>query len=148
MFFLGAHEFYVGITRVERTAEGETQITLKVFADDLEQSMKEAFHVESPLVMGATTTDSLLFRMVKQHVMCWAGEKKLPLSYLGWEQEKDQVFIYVYHPAGTPAPTRIQNTLLMKSFPKQIHIIQWKGSTCDQTDFTQREKPAIEFKCP
>ena len=148
LWLLGAHEFYVGITRIAHTPTGETQITIKLFADDLERACMEMGAAENPLVPGSSKTDSLLFRMVRQEVTCWAGPKKLNLSYLGWEQEKDQVFIYVFLPEGSGIPTRIKNTLLMQSFPKQIHIIQWKGRGCESTDFTQREKPAIDLKCP
>jgi hypothetical protein len=145
---ISMHSFYVGITTIERTSEGENHITIQVFSDDLALAVFQKAGQESQLANQTPATDSLLKRYVMAHLGIFNGTTRLPIQFLGYEQQGDQTFLYLLNAKGSQAPDRIVNNLLMERFERQIHIIQYTEGNCRWSDYTRREQPSLAIRCP
>jgi hypothetical protein len=82
------------------------------------------------------------------HLGIFNGTTRLPIQFLGYEQQGDQTFLYLLNAKGSQAPDRIVNNLLMERFERQIHIIQYTEGNCRWSDYTRREQPSLAIRCP
>jgi hypothetical protein len=142
------HSFYVGITKIDRTAEGETHMTLQLFSDDLALALYQQPGRDQQLAQVSPANDTLIKRYVAAHFSIQSSKAPMAYQYLGYEQEKDQTFIYLLCPRGSPAPVRVFNAMLMEQFERQIHIIQYSEASCRWSDYTRKEQPALVITCP
>lgn len=143
---LCSHEFYVGLTDIVYNAEARRfEITLKVFTDDLELGLADAFNL-SEVVLGdyggSTEEDSLIFGYtLRKFSFSRKGGEAIPLHPVGRETELDVTWIYLETAEMQPLREAVvSNTMMMEIYRDQSHIIHLKQGASTKTVLLHRGK--------
>lgn len=126
------HPFHVSVTEVNHNQqEAALEVQCKLFTDDFEAAIGKLYGRKVDLINTSMhgSMDSLVRRYVLTHLQLKINGKMLNPSYLGFEQEKEAVYVYVEYPT---APSNIQevevfNNLLFDYYTDQINIIHFKS---------------------
>lgn len=127
-----AHPFHVSVTEVNHNQQEATlEVQCKLFTDDFEAAIGKSYSRKVDLINTSMhgSMDSLVRRYVLTHLQLTVNGKMLTPSYLGFEQEKEAVYVYVEYP-GTPAmiqEVEVFNNLLFDYYTDQINIIHFKS---------------------
>lgn len=127
-----AHPFHVSVTEVNHNQQEATlEMQCKLFTDDFEAAIGKLYNRKVDLINTSLhgSMDSLVRRYVLTHLRLTINGKILAPSYLGFEQEKEAVYVYVEYPT-TPANIQevaIFNNLLYDYYTDQINIIHFKS---------------------
>jgi hypothetical protein len=127
-----AHPFHVSVTEVDHNQQEATlEMQCKLFTDDFEAAIGKLYNRKVDLVNASLhgSMDSLVRRYVLSHLQLTINGKILVPSYLGFEQEKEAVYVYVEYPK-TPAliqEVAIFNNLLYDYYTDQINIVHFKS---------------------
>ena len=124
------HDFHVSRARIEYGAEqGEWQITMHLFIDDLELALAEK---GSPkLYLGtkreSEQADQYIQNYLRQYFQLFAGDEPLEWQWLGKEVSEDLTafWLYLYVPdAQLKTPLRVRNKILLDLYDDQQNMIQ------------------------
>ncbi|MCB0762555.1 MAG: hypothetical protein KDC12_13595 [Flavobacteriales bacterium] len=121
------HKYYVSSTRMEFNPQsGSFEITMKIFTDDLERTLRSTFDDELQMELGVASRE-LNYHMedyLRQHFEVIFDDVPTTWSYVGMEVEMDRTFIYLELPRLLPfSEMKVRNTCLFDSFEKQSNII-------------------------
>lgn len=91
------HPFYVSVTEIQHNAPEKTlEISCKIFTEDLEAILKKNYN--TPIDFKITTQkaiqDQLVADYIKKHLVLKADGKPLTLEYVGFEEEKEAIWVY------------------------------------------------------
>lgn len=141
-----AHEFYVGLTDIVYNPETRRfEITIKVFTDDLELGLADAFNL-SEVVLGdyggSAEEDSLIFGYtLRKFSFSRKGGEALTLQPVGRETELDVTWIYLETDEMQPLREAVvSNTMMMEIYRDQTHIIHLKQGASTKTVLLHRGK--------
>ncbi|HEX8559779.1 MAG TPA: DUF6702 family protein [Pyrinomonadaceae bacterium] len=130
-----AHKFYTSLARVEYNAEEKTvEVTLRVFADDLELALKRRAGREVKLDR-TKDADRLVLDYLREafEIKNRAGEGKA-LRWVGMELRAGVAWVYVEAdmPEGF-AGARLRDHLLFELFREQVNtvIVRYPGARGD-----------------
>ncbi len=122
------HEFYVSLTELRHNPVSEMlEVSMRIFPDDMDRALLEKSGIQTEL---ATETehpraDSLLREYLLDHLKVEINQQEIQLNYLGKETEGNAIWCYLESaPVSDPEHIRIENTLLLFTFPDQVNIIQ------------------------
>lgn len=121
------HPFYIAVTEVTQNTRGSSlEISCKFFADDFEETLRKAYKtkldINSP--QEKTTLDKLIPDYISKHLALAADGKPLKLSYVGYEKDKESVYVYFEVPGiGTIKNLQATNSLLHDFKNEQINIM-------------------------
>jgi hypothetical protein len=122
------HPFYLGVCHFKHnTAENNLEASVKLFANDFEDALKKTFKKPVDVLNGVKNKEvnSFIEQYVKQHLNVKVNALKLECTYLGYEIEKEVVWIYLEYKAVKHIKSvEITNSLLYDFFPGQTHIIR------------------------
>jgi hypothetical protein len=126
------HPFHVSVTEVNHNQQESTlEMQCKIFTDDFEAAIAKQYNRKVDLIdkLLHDSMDSLVRRYILSHVQLKINGKLITPSYLGFEQEKEAVYVYVEYPK---TPTVIQeveffNNLLYDYYTDQINILHFKS---------------------
>lgn len=121
------HPFYVSVTEIGHNAADKTvEVSCKLFADDLEGVLKKNYKVAVNLTdeKSEAQNNRLIADYIKRNLSLAADGKSVPLTFVGFEKEKESVYCY-FEGSSATAPRKINLTLsLLQDFTdKQINII-------------------------
>ncbi|RYZ20994.1 MAG: hypothetical protein EOO16_14680 [Chitinophagaceae bacterium] len=121
------HPFYVSVTEITHNArEKQYEISCKMFAEDLEQSLKKQQKAVVDLSSDAqhAQNEKLVAAYMQAHLAVSADGKPLKLHFIGFERDKEAVWCY-FDVAGAEAPRKVdvQTTILHDFTEKQINIV-------------------------
>lgn len=125
-FAATAHPYHTSLAEVHYNPKTQTlEIALKVFADDMEQTLSES--AKKPVTISQDpTVQALLAAYLKKKVAVELPGKMLaPLKYLGSEPENDMHWLYFEIPL-KPASLKnftLLNEVLLEAFPDQVNIM-------------------------
>lgn len=126
-FMLGMHPFYVGVVEVELNENTRNwEVAVKIFTDDLENAIALEAGTKPDLFYPASdgSTDTLVARYLRKHLVLHADGKKIPLKYLGFEREKEAVWTYLEAPSiARPKTVDCYTDLLYNLTKDQINLI-------------------------
>ncbi len=149
LFFIGSltlvalHEYYVSICQItHNTEEKSLQITLKIFADDLEEALKDVstnninkIDLEATDSTEMAFVDTLIAQYIKKHLAIQVNDLVLSSNdYFFWgkELESDSDLLLCYLEVyGIPEhinTLEVQNTLLIDLFRTQSNIVHIKAN--------------------
>jgi hypothetical protein len=97
-FLIYAHPFFVSVTEINHNATEKTlEISCKVFADDMEDILKKNYQVKVDLTDPKKVDDNnkLIEAYVRKNLSIVVDGKAVPLHYLGFEKEKESIYVYV-----------------------------------------------------
>lgn len=121
------HKFYVSTIRVEYRAVQKTlQVTMRIFIDDLQETLDRNFHKKFELggSVEPTEIDTLIKRYINSHFEVLINDKRISMNFLGKEYENDMVYLYVeLTDIDTISSIAIKDDMLMDVFEDQKNII-------------------------
>lgn len=138
LVFLGLsllHPFHISVCSINYApAEKSLQITVKVFADDLEESLNQTKAEDSPYIdvlnpENPAALDSIVGAYLAQHVSFAVNEAVAQPQYLGFEREELTLWCYLeIKDVSELQQVKVQNTLLLNTFEDQINIVHIKAN--------------------
>lgn len=124
------HDYHVSKTNLRYVADREQlQVEMHLFADDLEEAMRDAGAPR--LDLGTETENAESERYVKAYLdkhfrIAWNGES-LPVALIGWELEDDLHGLWIYLAAetvGPPTEIVVENGVLTEYYADQKNIVK------------------------
>lgn len=121
------HPFYIAVTEINlNTSDKTLEVSCKMFADDLEQIIEKNNHavLDISADKDKPAFDKYIPAYVKNHLRISIDGKSSPLSYIGFEKEKESAYCYfqVEH-VSSLKKIDIVNSLLQDFTTDQINII-------------------------
>lgn len=121
------HPLHVSTTDISYNAkDGQMEVILTIFTDDFESALEKQFHTKTDLTKPEmhTAMDALVKNYVASHLQVRAGGTASPLSYLGYEINKEAVNVYLESPK-VAAPKKIdaEVSLLQNLYDDQLNIV-------------------------
>ena len=146
------HPLHVSIMQMDHNEETNTlERTLKAFVDDFELGLKDYSNIKVFLNdnEGSDSIDIIMEKFVSQMTSYKINGKTNEIKWIGWELEKDEVFIY-YEIALTKKVKSIsvQNDLLMNEYLDQVNIVHLKYMGKNKSFLLEEKKSekAFEFE--
>jgi hypothetical protein len=123
----GLHPFHVSTTEINHNAADKTlEISCRVFTDDFESALTKVFNVKADFSNPAikTTMDTLVKKYINGHLQLKAERKSVSLTYIGFEKEKEAIYIYVQADnISTVKKIEAVNSILHDLYEDQINIM-------------------------
>jgi hypothetical protein len=121
------HPFYIAVTEINlNTADKTLEVSCKMFADDLEQTIEKNNHTSLDISAEKDkgSFDKFIPAYVKSHLAIAVDGKKTNLSYIGYEKDKESAYCY-FQIENILALKKIDiyNSLLHDFTSEQINII-------------------------
>ena len=122
-----SHPFYVSVMEVQQnTKEKSLELTYRIFTDDFEHIINKNYKQELDISKSADhpSFDKLIPDYMSKHVALAVDGKAMAPQYIGFEVDKESV--YVYFEVKNVAAVRqidVQTKLLHDYTPEQINII-------------------------
>lgn len=127
IFVAYQHPFHVSTTEINHNAADKTlEISCRVFTDDFESALTKVFNVKADFSNPAikTTMDTLVKKYINGHLQLKAEGKLISLTYIGFENEKEAIYIYVQADnIGTVKKIEAVNSILHDLYDDQINIM-------------------------
>ncbi len=126
------HPFHVSVTEMNHNQQEATlEMQSKIFTDDFEAAIAKQYNRKVDLSDKSLheSMDSLVRKYVLSHLQVKVNGKLLSPAYLGFEQEKEAVYVYVEYlkiPA-TILEVDFFNNLLYDYYTDQINILHFKS---------------------
>ncbi len=124
------HPFYLGITQIKHNAANNNlEVSVKLFVNDLEDALKKINKKQIDLLNGKDSTylNQVINQYLLSHLKLKANNKLLQQNYIGYEIEKDVVWIFAEYPAEKSiSALEIENTLLYDYLAQQTNIIRFE----------------------
>ena len=134
--FTFKHPFYLGIVHFKhnvKTSSIETDV--KLFVNDLEAALKKLNNKPVDLINGTNKTElnALINSYIQTRLIVNVNEKKCDFNYIGFEVEKDVVWIYLeYKKIKTIKTLTVETSLLYDYIKQQSNIIRVEYNTTEQ----------------
>ena len=96
-----SHPLHVSVTEIEYDEkEKELEVTMRIFADDLESALKQELGIPDLDLMHptGTTTTEMMNKYVSKYFSVSLDQKSQPLHYLGEELDGNVLICYVQVP--------------------------------------------------
>lgn len=129
------HPFHISVCSINYAAEENSlQITIKLFADDLEEALNQSSTANTSYIDVLNPTDpaqldSIVRKYLAEHLEFTVNEKAIKPQFLGFEREDLTMWCYleITDIAGLNK-VKVQNTLLLDTFNDQINIVHVKAN--------------------
>lgn len=123
--FSGEHPLHICVTQLDyRPEQKSIQITIKVFADDFEDVLKQEYSL-SKLPAGQSFNE-LIFSYATSNFKIKANEKDQSYNWVGYEEEADAIFIYLeITNLNKLRSLEVNNTLLFQLYDDQSNIVHF-----------------------
>lgn len=138
VFFAGAipevaHDFHVSRTRVIYAAgQGELQVTMHVFIDDLEEALRlrgiEGLRLGT--ARESEAADEQLVAYLRDRFSLAVNEQAVEYSFVGKELSEDLQAFYIYllvEDVAAPRRLWVRQRALMEVYDDQQNIVQLQG---------------------
>jgi len=121
------HPLYIAVTEINLNPSDKTlEVSCKMFSDDLEQILEKNNHAQLDIASekDKPNFDKYIPVYVKSHLSIAVDGKLVPLSYLGFEKEKESAYCYFQaENISSVKKIDISNSLLYDYTTQQINII-------------------------
>ena len=103
------------------------EISLRLFQDDLEQSVSAAIGKKYRMIPGDETSERLLDAYLRKHFRFHAGKQiSTPYRWLGTEQQQDAIWVYIEIPTTSDlAGSYLENSIFLEVFEDQTNLVLW-----------------------
>lgn len=125
---LPMHKFYLSVMNVEYSQiERICKISLKVFADDITETLERYHDTEIEFAAEGTLTatqDSLLSVYIKDKIRFTINDNVIPIQYIGAEADWESVWCYMQIEAADGVEEmKIYNTLMTEMYDTQKNMV-------------------------
>jgi len=125
------HPYYISITEIEYIPEKkEIQIACKIFSDDFEEALGLANGRKIKLLesFNSSSTDSIVFQYLKQHLQLNADGKVVQMQWEGKELQGEAVWCYLSASrVSVQSQVNVTNDLLVHYRQDQVNIVHLKS---------------------
>lgn len=122
-----AHDFHVSVTQINCNAQTQSvEITIKLFTDDLEQSIKAQGGGELRLgdAREAVNADQLLLEYLRNRFALLLDGKAVVMAWVGKEVEVDALWCYLEVPnIAHISSMEITSRILTEIFEDQANVV-------------------------
>jgi hypothetical protein len=122
------HPFFVSVIEAEYFKnENLVGISCKIFTDDLENSLKKSSGQPVDIINGDKDTNRQKMKaFFPQHIKVKVNGKQINYEILGYEIEKDAVFVYLELKAtAEPRKFEIETNLLYDLDKSQVNLVHF-----------------------
>ncbi|MDB5208524.1 MAG: hypothetical protein JWR72_3599 [Flavisolibacter sp.] len=121
------HPFYVSVTEINQNSSAKTlEISCKFFTEDFEQAIEKAYkaQLDISLAKDKGSFDKFIPDYISKHLSLVVDGKQATLSYVGFEKEKESVYVY-FEVSNISAVKNMSavNSLLHDFINQQINIM-------------------------
>lgn len=123
---MSAHDIHVSVAELELKKNGDLDISLRIFFDDLLLACGLTPGEELP--SEYKSSDDLIQNYVADHFKLFAGKDKLELKYVESFSDNMAVWIelkVVDFEDEYSVPVEVENTILLKEFDDQLNILNY-----------------------
>jgi len=151
LFAFTMHKYYISLTKVEyKKDEKLLQITMRIFIDDLEQTLNSTYdkNIELALPNESANIDTLIGKYVNTKFTIKINSLEKTYFYLGKEYENDVVYLYIeLKNIDNINSIEVKNNMLMEVFPDQKNIIKLNINSIKKTFLLtdQKDKDLLKF---
>jgi hypothetical protein len=121
-----SHPFYVSVTEIEYIPKNkEIGIAFKTFPDDLEETLRIYSGKKLDLYSKEKTINNqLIEQYLKKHLLIAINKTQKPLNYLGYEIDKEAIWIYFsISKINSVKELTITNDVMYEYKPEQTNIV-------------------------
>ena len=123
----GPHPFYVSVTEIEHIPkEREVGISCKIFTDDFEYTLREAYRTKVDLFdpSGKAATSNLISNYINAHLKIKINGKTTSPVFIGFEREAEATWCY-FSISGVNEITKVEvmDELLYDYRKEQVNLI-------------------------
>jgi len=128
----GNHRFYTAIFQINYVAEKKMiQITTRIFADDLNDTLKNQYHKTTFLGTDKETSEDivLLKKYLSDNFKLTVNGRPQAMNYLSDEVEDNVIICYLnIKDVSKINSLAIENSILIEIHPEQQNIIQFNNN--------------------
>lgn len=122
------HPFHVGSAEFRYSAKNKTiQVTARLFMDDLEKAVREKYRTNVAFLRPADrpSMQKILAQYSTEYLKLKTDGQMQPLNFIGYEEDKEGVNLYLESPAMPKIPTKIEVgvSLLYNIYEDQINLV-------------------------
>lgn len=125
--YANAHPFYISVTEISHNAATKSlEISCKFFADDFEQTIEKGYKTQLDITLpkDKAAFDKYIPDYVAKHFSITVDGRTLPLTYVGFEKERESAFAYFeVSNVATLKQIAITNSFLHEFTNQQINIM-------------------------
>ena len=126
----GTHEFHLSKCDIDYSQEESSlQISISIFIDDLEMTLKESGHDSLKICTGseAPEAEALIFKYIQDHLTIVVDGQPMRLTWVGKEVSEDLAAVWSYLQVENITPQKtiaVSNDVLMESFNDQQNVVK------------------------
>ena len=128
LLFPDLHPFHNSVTEMSYNVKDQSwEISIRLFQDDLEQSVSSAIGKKYRMVPGDEASEKELDTYLRKHFRFHAGKQiSTPYRWLGTEQQQDAIWVYLEIPTTSDlAGSYLENSIFLEVFEDQTNLVQW-----------------------
>ena len=128
LFSSDFHPFHSSVTEMSYNQKDQSwEISLRLFQDDLEQSVSAATGKKYRMIPGDESSEKVLDTYLRKHFRFHAGKQiTTPYRWLGTEQQQDAIWVYLEIPTTSDlAGSYLENSIFLEVFEDQTNLVQW-----------------------
>ncbi|WKN43615.1 DUF6702 family protein [Tunicatimonas pelagia] len=129
------HPFHISVTSIyHATEENSLQITVKIFADDLEEALNRdnseaTAYIDVLNPPNPAQLDSIVHNYLDQHLVFTINEQLVQPQFLGFEREDLTMWCYLeVASVKSLEKVEVRNTLLLNTFEDQANIVHVRAN--------------------
>jgi hypothetical protein len=144
------HPFYVSKIELNHNTKDKTiEVSVRVFTDDMELTLQKfgntSVNLNSP--KNIEVVDKLINKYISEHLKITIDNKATTLNYLGFEINKESVWMYFEIPHIDKLNTIGINCKILYDYKKeQINIFQVKANGNDKSYKLENPRSFVNFK--
>jgi hypothetical protein len=106
------------------------EISLRLFQDDLEQTVSAAAGKKYRMIPGDEVSERLLDAYLRKHFRFHSGKQiTAPYRWLGTEQQQDAIWVYLEIPTSSNlVGSYLENSIFLEEFDDQTNLVSWSFS--------------------
>jgi hypothetical protein len=142
VWIFSIHPIHVSVTELNYDEkEKQLEITMRLFTDDLEQTLRKSIGISDLDIMESDTTrvDQLMKSYLKEHFTVSLDNRQQTLVYLGHERDGDAMVFYIeVTKVKKWNSVSIKNDVLMDRFGDQSNLVNcYVGETVKSLRLTK-----------
>jgi len=129
--FSELHPFHSSVTEMSyNTKEKSWEISIRLFQDDLEQTLSAVIGKKYRMIPGDDASERLLDAYIRNHFRFHAGKQiTTPYRWLGTEQQQDAIWVYIEIPTNSDlVGSNLENSIFLDQFEDQTNLVSWSFS--------------------
>lgn len=147
--FTSVHQYFVSITTIDHKKDSKSlEISIKLTAHDIEKALMDKGDLKLGSEKELPNANQILNNYIQNKLSIWNNDKKLELTFVGKEIEKDET-LYLYFSSDAPKKldkVKIINNILINTFPEQENITYINSGTEKKSYTFKKHRSIKEFQ--